>query len=71
MELAEKAGNEAVEAFKQLEGKLLKKGLTARHGSTAYKHGQMVTKPSYRSKHEASLMRAVRNTATLQYFQEK
>jgi len=71
MELADEAGNEAVHAFKQLEGKLIEKGLTARHGSTAYKHGRMVTKSSYRSKHEASLMRAVRNTATLQYLQEK
>jgi len=71
MDLAEKAGNEAVESFKHLESKLLEKGLTARRGSTAYKHGEMVSKTSSRTYHEASLMRAVRNIGTLKYIQEK
>ena len=75
MELAYKIGNEAVMQFKQLEDKLLDKGLsTARHGlMVSAKHGQMTAsiEPSSRIKHEASLMRAVRNIATLKHLQEK
>lgn len=71
MELADKAGNEAVKTFKELEQNLLEKRLTARRGSTAFKHGQMITKSNSRVKHETSIMRTVHNIATLQYLQEK
>ena len=68
---ASEAGVEAVEAFVQLERKLLEKDLTARHGSAAYKHGQMVTNPSSASKRKQNLLKALHNIATFKHLQQK
>ena len=71
MEQAYQAGSDGVEAFQQLESRLLEKGLTARRGSTAYQHGQMVTKSRSRSSHNKKLMTAIRNIGTLKHLQQK
>ena len=71
---ANSVGIDAVEAFLKLESELLGKGLTARRGSTAHKHGQMVTKPNSLSasgEQRQNLLNAVHNIATLKHLQQK